>query len=62
MFNMVIRYLAHCLTDRSTIDHFSELSYILLTRFTVDDFHKLKVSLGHLLNLEGGSLGKRSCF
>jgi len=41
MFTMVIRYLAYCWTNRSTIDHISELSYILLTRFTADDFHKL---------------------
>jgi hypothetical protein len=48
--------------DGSTIDRISELSYILPTRITTDDFHKLKVSLGNLLNLEGDRLGKRTCF
>jgi hypothetical protein len=58
MFNMAISYVV----GQSTIDLISELSYILLTRFTTDDFHKLKVSLGNLLNLEGDRLGKRTCF
>jgi hypothetical protein len=55
-------WLFHMLLDGSTIDRISELSYILPTRITTDDFHKLKVSLGNLLNLEGDRLGKKTCF
>ena len=55
-------WLFHMLLDGSTIDRISELSYILPTRFTTDDFHKLKVSLGNLLNLEGDRLGMRTYF